>query len=265
MSEIAAQPDRRRTTLAARGYRRLALGALGIVLLALIWQLVVWAYGLTAVVLPTPWSVLHALGQLVGSGGFWHDLGLSLLEFGCGFAVGVVLGIAVGLAMAEMPAFRMTVHPVLEALRFVVPFAWIPLVVLWFGTSLTGKVVLVAYAVFFVMVVTTFAAVSSVDPTLTRAATMLGMGRRERVLRIHLRAAAPSLASGCRAAAALGWIAVVAAEYVGSSAGIGFLIINAQQSLQTDVVIAGMVVIGIVGAGISALIAWVSRRRLSYA
>lgn len=265
MSDVAVEPRARRAILGTRARRRVGLGVLGIVLLVAIWQATVSAYGLSAVVLPSPWSVLRELGDLVGTGAFWHDLGVSLLEFGCGYVVGVVLGTALGLAMAESPALRMTVHPVVESLRFVVPFAWIPLVVLWFGTSLLGKVVLVAYAVFFVMVVSTLAAVRRVDPTLTRAATMLGMGRRERVLRVHLRAAAPSVASACRASAALGWIAVVAAEYVGSSAGIGFLIINAQTSLQTDVVIAGMVVIGVVGAGLSAVIAWISRRRLSYA
>ena len=90
---------------------------------------------------------------------------------------------------------------------------------------------------------------------------MLGMGPWRLALRVHLRAAAPTLASAARAAAAIGWIAVVAAEYIGASAGLGLMITNAATSLATAVVIAGMIVIGLIGAGVSALIGWLARRR----
>ena len=103
---------------------------------------------------------------------------------------------------------------------------------------------------------------AQVDPTLSRVGTMLGMGRVALAFRVHLRAAAPSIASAARAAAAIGWIAVVAAEYIGASAGLGVMITNAATSLATPMVIAGMIVIGIVGAGVSALIGWLSRTRL---
>jgi len=124
------------------------------------------------------------------------------------------------LLIGEWRVFRLTVTPVVESLRFIVPFAWIPLTILWFGTSFTGKIVLVAYAVFFVMVVSTARAIAHVEPTLTRVGTMLGMGPWRLALRVHLRAAAPTLSSAARAAAAIGWIAVVAAEYIGASAGL---------------------------------------------
>jgi ABC-type nitrate/sulfonate/bicarbonate transport system permease component len=90
------------------------------------------------------------------------------------------------------------------------------------------------------------------------------MGRVALALRVHLRAAAPMIASAARAAAAIGWIAVVAAEYIGASAGLGLMITNAASSLATPVVIAGMIVIGLVGAGVSLLIGWIARSRLDY-
>jgi ABC-type nitrate/sulfonate/bicarbonate transport system permease component len=93
---------------------------------------------------------------------------------------------------------------------------------------------------------------------------MLGMGPWARAWKVHLRAAAPTIASAARAAAAIGWIAVVAGEYIGASAGLGLMITNAASSLATAVVIAGMIVIGLVGAGVSALIAWLSRSQLDY-
>lgn len=262
--DVLVEQRARRAVLGQRGLRTVLFGAVGVVVLLVGWQAVVSLGGLDPLVLPTPLIVARQFGTLLGQGKFWHDLGTSLFEFACGFGLGTVCGISLGLAMSELARLRMTLHPVVEAFRFVVPFAWIPLVVLWFGTSFWGKIMLVGYAVFFVMVISTSESVRHVDPTLSRVATVLGMSPLRQEWSVRLRAAAPSIASACRASAALGWIAVVAAEYVGSSSGLGNLIINASTSLDTAVVIAGMVVIGLVGAGVSALISWVSRKRLSY-
>jgi ABC-type nitrate/sulfonate/bicarbonate transport system permease component len=241
---------------------RVLLPLAGVAIVLVAWEATVVGYRLPVVVLPSPWAVLETLAGLVVGKAFWRDVGTSLFEFGVGYVVGVVLGIATGLAVGESRVVRLTVSPVIESLRFIVPFAWIPLTILWFGTSYTGKIVLVAYAVYFVMVVSTSRAVMHVDATLTRVATMLGMGPFARAWKVHLRAAAPTIASAARAAAAIGWIAVVAGEYIGASAGLGLMITNAASSLATAVVIAGMIVIGLVGAGVSALVAWLARTHL---
>ena len=243
---------------------RVLLPLIGVVLLLVAWQATVLFYDLPVIVLPSPWAVAATLAELVVTAAFWRDVGVSLFEFAAGYLIGVVLGVAVGALMGESRTVRMTTTPVVESLRFIVPFAWIPLTILWFGTSFTGKILLVAYAVFFVMVVSTTRSMLQVEPTLSRVGTMLGMGRWELAWKVHLRAAAPSIASAARAAAAIGWIAVVAAEYIGASAGLGFMITNAAMSLATAVVISGMIVIGLVGAGVSALINWLSRSQLDY-
>jgi ABC-type nitrate/sulfonate/bicarbonate transport system permease component len=240
------------------------LPLVGVVLVLAVWQATVVLYRLPVIVLPPPWDVALALLQLLGTDAFWRDVGISLYEFGSGYAIGVLLGIATGLAIGESRTFRLASTPVVESLRFIVPFAWIPLTILWFGTSFTGKIALVSYAVFFVMVVSTARAIAAVDPTLSRVGTALGMGRWRLAWNVHLRAAAPTIASAARAAAAIGWIAVVAAEYIGASAGLGLMITNAASALATPVVIAGMIVIGLIGAGVSALIGWFARLRLDY-
>ena len=253
------------TTPARHGLRnRVLLPLAGLLLVLAAWEGTVIAYALPAIVLPSPWAVASALLALLGTPAFWHDVVVSVYEFVAGYALGIVLGVACGLAIGESRTFRLTVAPVVESLRFVVPFAWIPLTILWFGTSALGKIVLVAYAVFFVMAVSTARAIAQVEPTLTRVGRMLGMGRFRLAWSVHLRAAAPTIASAARAAAAIGWIAVVAAEYVGASAGLGLMITNAATSLATPVVIAGMLVIGLIGAGVSALIRWLARARLEY-
>ena len=243
---------------------RLLLPLIGVLLVLAVWQMTVVLYRLPVIVLPPPLNVALALVKLLGTHAFWRDVGISLYEFASGYAIGVVLGIAIGVAIGESRTFRLASTPVIESLRFIVPFAWIPLTILWFGTSFTGKIALVAYAVFFVMVVSTSRAIAAVDPVLSRVGTSLGMGRWQLAWNVHLRAAAPTIASAARAAAAIGWIAVVAAEYIGASAGLGLMITNAASSLATPVVIAGMIVIGLVGAGVSALIGWLARLKLDY-
>lgn len=245
-------------------YYRAILPLVGFAIVIAIWQATISWYGLERIVLPTPLDVATTLVKLFGQMSFWHDVTISLQEFLIGYLLGLVLGILVGTLIGESPVARMTLGPVIEAMRFIVPFAWIPLTVLWFGTSLTGKVVLVAYAVFFVMVVTTARSLATTDPTLTRVGNMLGMRPLSIAFKVHLRAAAPGIASGAKAAAAVGWIAVVAAEYIGSSAGLGVMITNASMSLATSTVIGGMIVIGVVGAAVSFLVDYAARRWLNY-
>jgi|SRR5450755_3884508 len=252
------------TTVRRLLQNRVLLPLAGVMLVGAAWEGTVIFYDLPVVVLPSPWQVVTTLLGLVRTTDFWRDVGVSLYEFTVGYAIGVFLGVCGGLAMGESRYFRMTVTPVIESLRFIVPFAWIPLTVLWFGTSYAGKIALVAYAVFFVMVVSTARSIARAEPTLSRVGTMLGMGRWRLAFMVHLRAAAPGIANAARAAAAVGWIAVVAAEYVGASAGLGVMITNAATSLATAVVIAGMIVIGLAGAVVSALIRWLSRSWLDY-
>lgn len=240
----------------------LPLGGAGLALA--VWQGTVSLYHLQMVVLPPPWSVATTLFELLGTAAFWRDVGVSVYEFLTGYGIGMVLGIAVGTLMGEWRLFRMAATPVIESLRFIVPFAWIPLTILWFGTSYVGKIALVAYAVFFVMVVSTARAIAHVDPVLSRVGRVMGMGAWRLAWTVHLRAAAPTIASAARAAAAIGWIAVVAAEYIGASAGLGLMITNAASSLATPTVIAGMIVIGLIGAAVSALVRWLSRTQLDY-
>jgi ABC-type nitrate/sulfonate/bicarbonate transport system permease component len=244
--------------------RRILLPLLAVLIFALVWQGMIVVYDLPVIVLPSPASVLRTFIALLGTPSFWRDVATSLYEFAVGYGLGVVFGVFVGMLMGESRIFRMIAAPVVESLRFIVPFAWIPLTILWFGTSYTGKIVLVFYAVFFVMVVSTATSISRTDPTLSRVGVMLGMSRWRLAFKVHLRAAAPSIASAARAAAAVGWIAVLAAEYVGASRGLGVMITNAAMSLATATVIAGMLAIGITGAGVSALIAWLSRSQLDY-
>ena len=98
---------------------RLLLPLLGVLVVATLWEATVRIYQLPVVVLPTPWGVARTFGKLVVTASFWRDVGVSLYEFGVGYAVGVAVGVLLGIALGESRLFRMTASPVIEAFRFV--------------------------------------------------------------------------------------------------------------------------------------------------
>ena len=244
---------------------RRALGtviSLGLILA--VWWLAVTALHTRPVILPGPDRVFTQLVRLIPTAEFATDLLTSLQELVAGFVLGSAAGIATGLAIARIRLVKDVAGPIVEALRFVVPFSLVPLVLVWFGVSLVGKVFIVAYACYFVMVVNTAAAVANIDPLLLKAASMVGLRGPALAWRVILPAALPRILIGLQAALAFGWVSVIAAEYVGATAGIGYLITNAQSGLETDKVMAGMVVIGVIGSACTAAMSFLHSRLVPY-
>ena len=157
----------------------------------------------------------------------------------------------------------MASEPVIESFRFVIPFAWIPLAVLWFGTSEIGKIFIIWYAGFFVMLLPTIEAVQGIDKDLIKAARTLGAGPWTIFRKVALPAIFPSLIVAMRVAFAICWISILSAELVASRSGLGYMMMDARELLQTEVVIIGMVAIGCIGALYNWAFAWL-QRRVSY-
>lgn len=221
--------------------------------------------GLRPVILPAPAAVWHELRALLVSADFADDVTTSLGELAGGFALGTLGGLATGIVLARHRRLAAYVEPVVEAARFIIPFSLVPLVVVWFGVSPVGKVFVVAYACFFVTALNTEAAVANVDPLLLKAAAALGYHGPALLLRVVLPAALPRILTGLQLALAYGWVSVVAAEYTGAQAGLGYFITNAQSGLETAKVIAGMAVIGTIGSLFSLALTVLRRRFAFYA
>ena len=236
-----------------KGGRRILHGIAGLCLLAAIWWAAAAGFAISPVVLPTPLEVLATLGHLLGQGSFLADIGTSLREFVLGYLLGLVTAMVAGGAFVLLPGLKKALWTEVELLRFVIPFSWIPLVVLWFSISSTGKVVVVWYAVFFSTILPIYEALARVDRTLMKAAQMLQLSPIQRFLQVRLLAALPGIAGGAQVGAAVGWISVIAAEYIGAARGLGVFITNAQETLDTRSVLAAMIVIGVIGALVSAL------------
>jgi ABC-type nitrate/sulfonate/bicarbonate transport system permease component len=201
---------------------------------------------------------------MVSSGSLGTDVTTSLVELAWGFLIGTALGLVTGFALARSAALAAFLEPIVEGFRFILPFSMVPLLVVWFGVSIAGKIFVVAYACYFVVAINTAAAVQGVDPLLLKAARMIGCSGPGLMLRVILPAALPRILTGLQVALAYAWVSVIAAEYIGAQSGLGYMITNAQTGLETDKVIAGMVVIGAVGLVLSQIVALVRRATIPY-
>lgn len=203
--------------------------------------------------LPSPWEAARTFVGLLQSGALLQHVGTSVARVLAGFVLGGAVAIPLGAMIGLLPSVQRAVEPLVELIRPVPPYAMIPLALLWFGTGAAGKLLIITYAVLFPVLLNTVQGVSAVDRRLVDAARTLGARRRFIVTRVILPAARPQVLVGLRVGFGSAWLALVAAEMVASSAGLGFLIIDAREMLRTDVVVVCMVVIGVIGYGFNGL------------
>jgi len=224
------------------------LGLIGVAAVLLFpWQVAVWL-GVRPVVLPPLPLIGRTVVDLFASEVLLPAVLVSLARVNVGFALAVLTGVPLGLVLGRWRRAYQACEPLLESFRFVIPFAWIPLAILWFGTHEAGKLFIIWYAGFFLVVLHTIAGVRGVDPDLVKAARTLGAGEGTIFIKVVLPAALPATVTGLRIAFAACWIALIAAELVAARSGLGYLIMDAREFLQTNVVIVGMAVIAVIGA-----------------
>jgi ABC-type nitrate/sulfonate/bicarbonate transport system permease component len=239
-----------------------------LVALLLIWQVLCGWYlprvdKQYAVLLPPPSEVLKAGWELLLSGELLMHLGASLRRELIAFGFALV-AIPLGIAMGWWRALHDMVDPVVELLRPIPPIAWIPLSILWFGVGDLQNQFIIFLGIFFPILINTIIGVKNIDPNLIRAARCLGANEWRMLRRVVLPAVLPQLMTGIRVGFGVGWMALVAAELVGATSGLGFLINDARSLLRTDVIILGMLVIGMAGFCIDLLIRRLSRRMLPW-
>jgi len=227
-------------------------GALALGTLLFAWWLATAIPGLVPPrVLPSPLEVVARFAALVaepfsGSTLFGHAA-VSLQRWLIGVGAAVALGLPLGIALAWLPPLRAVVTPAFELLRYIPPFAWVPIAVLWFGASITTQASIVFIAAFPACVINTQLGVSQVDPILLRAARTLGAGSAATLGRVVLPVAAPAVFTGLRIAFSNGWMALVGAELVVGKQGLGFLISQGQINDSAATILVGMIAIGVLG------------------
>ena len=237
--------------------RRVATGAAGIAALLLLWQAAAMILN-DQVALPsvaqTVQQFLHYLDHPYPAQGkpIWFDLYISLQRILIGFVIGVACGIALGAAMSGSRVVRHLVDPVIEILRPLPPLAFIPLFIVWLGIGEMPKEVLIIVGVVPLMAVTTVAALDEVPDDLRLCARTLGASSRYAMLHVQIRAALPFILTGMRFAMAGAWSSIVAVELLAATSGLGFMIMQAGDYLDTALVFAGIITIAMAGLVIDA-------------
>ncbi|MBB2961528.1 ABC transporter permease [Methylobacterium sp. R2-1] len=233
---------------------RLALGLLVPLALALGWEVAVAAGVASGRLLPPPSRVGAALWTLAASGEIWTHVEATLIRVGLGFAFGASAGILAGALTATLPALRWLVDPSLQALRAVPSLAWVPLFILWFGILETPKVALIAVGVFFPVYVGVAGAIASVDRKLVEVGRIFRLSKLALARRILLPAVLPATLTALRTGLGLGFLFVVAAELMGASEGLGYLLLDGQQFSKPDQILAAIISFAVVGKAADAVL-----------
>ena len=214
--------------------------------LVAIWWLLVIESG--TVIFPTPLQVVTATMELVRQGILWDHIGASLFRVGTGFVLAIIVGVPLGLLMGWVQGAFTTLNPIVQILRPISPIAWIPLAILWFGVGDMSPIFLIFLASVFPMVVQTAAGVQTIDRKYIRAAANFGVTRYKLFTQVVIPAALPQIIVGMRVSLGVAWLVVVAAEMIALRSGLGYLIIDSRNAgNRYDLVVAGMVIIGITG------------------
>ena len=207
--------------------------------------------------LPSPEAVVVRFFEIATEGyqnfTLWEHLGSSLMRVLGGFALGALVGIPLGYAMGLSSWVRGWFDPIVEFMRPVPPLALIPLVIIWFGIWETGKVVLLFLAALWIMTIAARAGVSGVNITKIHAAYSLGASKAQILRYVIVPNSLPEIFTGARVAMGVCWGTVVAAELVAAQKGVGMMIIAASKFQLTDIVIMGIILIGVIGYGIDTL------------
>lgn len=225
---------------------RLAEYAVGLLLFVLFWAAAANALGKPNL-LPGPLPTAVAAGTLLRNGILGADIGNSLLRVFQGFAVAALVAIPLGGAMGMIAPLRRIVHPIVEVIRPIPPIAVIPLSILWFGIGDAAQVFIVFYGAFFPMVVGVYGAYTNIDRIYGQAAETLGCHGIEKFWRVTFMAALPSVLVSMRIGIGLAFVSLVAAELIGASSGLGYLVATSATTFQTANMLVGIITIGVVG------------------
>ena len=198
--------------------------------------------------LPGPWGVVGGIGDLVRHGLLLKYVVASLFRVTWGFVLAVVLAVPLGLAIGWFRRAEMAFNPIIQILRPISPLAWIPIAILWFGVGDLAAIFLIFLGCFLPLLLTAINAVQSIPAVYINAGRNFGLGPVDLVYRVLYPAVIPQLIVGLRITLGIAWLVVVAAEMIAVNSGLGFLIVDARNAgNRYDLVVAGMVMIGIIG------------------
>jgi sulfonate transport system permease protein len=233
-----------------RRWQRFARPALGVVLpltLALAWELAVWSGWSNGRLVPPPSRVFATIMELAQTGELSRHITTTLSRVAAGFGLGVVAGTLLGAISGYWGVARRLLDPTVQALRAIPSIAWVPLFILWLGIFETSKVALIAVGVFFPVYLGVTGAILSVDRKIVEVGRTFRLSGPAMIRRILLPAVLPAYVVALRVGLGLGWMFVVAAEFMGASEGLGYLLIDGQQLGKPAQILAAITIFALLG------------------
>jgi NitT/TauT family transport system permease protein len=239
---------------------RVALPLLAAAALVGLWQVAVTASGTK--IFPSPFAVVKALAAMSSRGVLRAYIADSLFRVAAGYLSAVIAGVALGLLLGMSPRLSSAINPLIQMLRPISPLAWMPLAVIWFGVSNLAPIFLIFLASFFPIAVTTMTAVRNVPAVYIQSGRNFGLGEAALIWRVVLPAVLPRILVGLRIAFGVAWLVLVAAEMIAVDSGLGYLIIDARNAgKRYDLVVGGMLLIGVIGLLLDTLLRTLERIR----
>jgi len=247
---VAVEQTPAETPVTRGKFARFARPALGFLLpvgLAIFWELAV-KFGLSnGRLVPPPSVIFHTFADLAATGELQQHTYATLWRVAWGFFFGVLAGTLVGAISGYSALTHRVIDPTLQALRAIPSIAWVPLFILWFGIFEASKIILIAVGVFFPVYLGVMGAVLSVDRKVVEVGRVFRLSGFGMVRRILLPAVMPAYVLSLRSGLGLGWMFVLAAEFLGASTGLGFLLIDGQQLGKPAQIVAAILAFGVLG------------------
>jgi sulfonate transport system permease protein len=261
---VAAPPGRRRE----RGPRRSPLSylrrAVSPVVILVVWQTLSSTGVLDPRTLESPLHIFQSAVELAKDGTLGEATLVSLRRVGLGFAIGGTIGVTLAIIAGLWRIGEDAVDPPLQMLRTLPHFGLLPLFILWFGIGEQPKITLIAMGVAFPLYLNTFAGIRGVDRRMIEAARSMNLSWVQRLRHVVLPGALPQTLTGLRQSLGIAWLSLIVAETIAASSGLGYMINNAREFLQTDVIVVGLAVYSLLGLATDGIVRYLERRALAW-
>lgn len=246
------------------GMQTLLLGSVLPVILIVLWEIFSRLGILPAYQLPAPSTVLETIFSMLQDGSLWSHVGITTFRVLAGFIIGSAMAVILGSIVGFYKKAEQLFDPMIQAFRSIPSLAWVPLFILWMGIGETSKVTMIAVGVFFPVYLNTMSGITGVDRKLIEVGKMYGLHTFQLIRRVILPAALPSFLTGLRSGLGLGWMFVVAAELMGASEGLGYLLVLGQNTLSPETIIASIILFAIIGKLTDWILKQVEQRALKW-
>lgn len=206
----------------------------------------------------------NTIVEYAASGKLWVNVLVSIIRVLEGFLAALVVALILGIAAGIFPKFETFIDLVIQILRPIPGIAWIPLAILWFGIGETSKVYIIFIGAFFPMFVNIVDGIRGIDRRYFELGAVYEIPRWDFIREVVIPAALPQITTGIRLGLSGAWICVVAAEMIGATSGVGFMLSDGRSMSRPDVVILAMLIIGIIGKAMDDLLRWQRKRLISW-